>query len=246
MNKKNVLKNILKNIFNHFKKNCKKKTNSDYEIKQYLFLLNYINEIIDNNFSNYAINNYDINNYNCINNDNINNYNCNNNINNINNNIEKENYLINKIINIYIESYQKIIMLFENYKQDKIIVDSILASITLKLFKSIKKSCLYHFYKSKLINFNLIDDYNKCKNIKPKINNNTTTRESAYPINSRPRGDKDLESVSFQQQQIQNNNLPAIWLLNKNNTIYILDGFHRIAACFIEKKYIIKAYMIYL
>ena len=232
MNKKNVLKKILKNIFNHFTKNCKKKTNSDYEIRQYLFLLNYINEIIDNN-----INNYDINNYN-INNDNINNDN--------NDNIEKENYLINKIINIYFESYQKIIMLFENYKQDKIIVDSILASMTLKLFKSIKKSCLYHFYKSKLINFNLIEDYEKCKNIKSKINTNTTTRESAYPINSRPRGDKDLESVSYQQQQIQNNNLPAIWLLNKNNTIYILDGFHRIAACFIEKKYVIKAYMIYL
>ena len=219
MNIKNISKNVLKNIFKHFKKICKQKTNNEYEIRQNLFLLNYIKNCIDE-----IINNY----------------------NNINNDIENDIYIINKIINMYFESYNKVLILFENYKQDKIIVDSILASLTLKLFKTIKKSCLYHFCKSKLIDFNLIDDYEKCKNNKSRIHSKITTSECAYPINERPRGDKDLESVNYQQHQIKNNNLPSIWLLNKNNNIYILDGFHRISACFIEKNYIIKAYIIYL
>jgi hypothetical protein len=215
MNIKNISENVLKNIFNHFNKKCKQKTNNN-EIRQYLFLLNYIKNCIDE-----IINNY-------------------NNINNIDNDI----YIINKIINIYFESYNEVVILFENYKQDKIILDSILASMTLKLFKNIKKSCIYHCCKSKLIDFNLIEDYEKCKNKKSRINSKITTGETAYPIDERPRADKDVASVHYQQQQIQKNNLPAIWLLNKNNNIYILDGFHRISACFIEKKYIIKAYII--
>ena len=220
MDIKRISKSILKNIFKNFKKICKNKSTNDYRIRQYLFIFNYIKNIIDQQ----------INNYNDINND----------INNSDINM----YIVNKITSIYFNSYNKVLILFNTYKQNNIIVSSILASMSLKLFKDIKTSCIYHLFYSKIVNFNIFNEYEKCINCNKNIHNNIQQPENAYPIDKRPRGDKDIESVNYQQSQIKNNNLPPIWILNKNNNMYILDGFHRISACFIQKHYDIKAYMI--
>lgn len=72
----------------------------------------------------------------------------------------------------------------------------------------------------------------------------------AYPPEDRPHEDKDIKSVEYHQSLIiANKNIQPIWIINKSNDNYykytILDGFHRVVAYQIEKKYDIPAYIVY-
>ncbi len=69
----------------------------------------------------------------------------------------------------------------------------------------------------------------------------------AYPINDRPRGNKDISSVKYYQKQIlQEKEITPIWMVYKNNKYILLDGAHRIVASYIENKKYIYAYVIIL
>ena len=81
--------------------------------------------------------------------------------------------------------------------------------------------------------------------------NSNRLKESAakaYPLDDRPRGDADISSVEYHQNQIkqQNGTINPIWLLYKNNKHVLLDGAHRIIASYIEGVEFIRAYIIYI
>jgi len=72
------------------------------------------------------------------------------------------------------------------------------------------------------------------------------TAVDAYPLENRPRGDKDISSVEYHREQIrQNKVIGPIWLIIQNNKTYLLlDGAHRIVAHYIEGEQYINAYVI--
>ena len=80
--------------------------------------------------------------------------------------------------------------------------------------------------------------------------NSVRLKESAvkaYPLDDRPRGNADISSVEYHQNQIkQQNDIDPIWLLYKNNKHVLLDGAHRIIASYIEGVEFIRAYIIYI
>jgi hypothetical protein len=73
-------------------------------------------------------------------------------------------------------------------------------------------------------------------------------RVEAYPLENRPRGDKDISSVEYHREQIrQNKAIGPIWLIIQNDEMYLLlDGAHRIVAHYIECEQYINAYVIQL
>lgn len=124
-----------------------------------------------------------------------------------------------------------------------ILHDSIATSVSMKIFKNINESSLAHIFNSKLVKINLL----LCKNM---VNFDSTrlknTAEKAYPIDNRPRGDADINSVIFHQKQIQNGeSLEPIWIIVRDNNYILLDGAHRIVASYIEKKQVLYSYIIY-
>jgi hypothetical protein len=124
-----------------------------------------------------------------------------------------------------------------------ILHDSIKTSVSMKLFKNINDSSLAHIFNSKLVKINLL----LCKNIL-NFNSNRlqNTAEEAYPINNRPRGDDDINSVIFHQKKIKNGEgLEPIWIIVRDNNYILLDGAHRIVASYIEKKEVLHSYIIY-
>jgi hypothetical protein len=164
---------------------------------------------------------------------------------NINYNFEEVNVLTQHALDYYKNNIDELVKQFSESKQTyKIITDSVSASITIKLFENIFDSCLAHVFNSKIGKFNLVN-YNK-EYIK-NINNNrfAESAELAYPESDRPRGDSDLASVKYHQERLRKGeNLEAIWIIEKNGKRYILDGFHRLAASYIEKRTNIDAYFI--
>jgi hypothetical protein len=70
----------------------------------------------------------------------------------------------------------------------------------------------------------------------------------AYPPDDRPRGNFDISSVEYHQNQVnqQNGIINPIWLLYKNKKYVLLDGAHRIIASYIEDIKFINAYVIYI
>ena len=165
--------------------------------------------------------------------------------NDVNYNFENVNILNQHALDYYKNNIDEILKKFNESKQKyKIITDSVLASITIKLFDNIEDSCFAHIFNSKLDKFDLVN-YNKeyIKNINK--NRFSKTAELAYPESDRPRGENDLLSVKYHQERLQNGEiLEAIWIIEKNGKKYILDGFHRLTASYIEKKTNIDAYFI--
>lgn len=164
---------------------------------------------------------------------------------NINYNFEEVNVLTQHALDYYKNNIDELVKKFSESKQKyKIITDSVSASITIKLFENIFESCLAHIFNTKLGKFDLINYNKECiKNINK--NRFAETAELAYPESDRPRGDSDLVSVKYHQERLQNGeNLEAIWIIEKNGKRYILDGFHRLAASYIEKRTNIDAYFI--
>lgn len=125
--------------------------------------------------------------------------------------------------------------------------DSVSTSIAIKLFKNKQDAHLAHILKSKLVEIPLsIFANNGMENF-----NSVRLKESAvkaYPLDDRPRGNADISSVEYHQNQIkqQNGTINPIWLLYKNNKYVLLDGAHRIIASYIEGVEFIRACIIYI
>ena len=127
-----------------------------------------------------------------------------------------------------------------NYIQ--VLRDSMETSISIKLFKTKEEATMKHIFNSKLISFPL----SKCKNLD---NFNPERLQSSavksYPLQNRPRGDKDISSVKYYQNQLKNKlDIQPIWIITKNNNYILLDGAHRIVASYIENKQFIPSYLI--
>ncbi len=123
-----------------------------------------------------------------------------------------------------------------------VIKDSIQTSISLKLFKNIEESSFAHIFKSKLVKLPL-SLFNNVENFNPDRLQKSATK--AYPLNNRPRGSNDVNSVKFYQKKIQQKkDIPSIWMINKDKKYILLDGAHRIVSHFIEDKIFIYSYVI--
>ena len=123
-----------------------------------------------------------------------------------------------------------------------VVIDSVETSINMKLFKNKQDALLAHIYKSKLTKIPL----SKFKNV-INFNPNRLQKSAvkAYPLNDRPRGKNDINSVKFYQKQIQlKKNITPIWIIQKNKKYILLDGAHRIVASYIEGAKSIYAYII--
>jgi hypothetical protein len=113
-----------------------------------------------------------------------------------------------------------------------IIKDSVLTSISLKIYKSIEDASIAHIFDAKKSIFIM------SKSKLHKLNNFSTDRLQktpalAYPINDRPRKDSDLSSVIYWKniyKKLNGNvlNTSAIIIHKPTNTL--LDGAHRIVA----------------
>ena len=127
-----------------------------------------------------------------------------------------------------------------------ILQDSISTSVSIKIFKNKEDALMAHIYKSKLIKINLsIFTNNKVDNF--DSNRLQKSAVKAYPINDRPRGNNDINSVKYHQKQIQQKKeITPIWIIQKNKKYILLDGAHRIVASYIEEKSYIYAYIIFL
>ena len=122
------------------------------------------------------------------------------------------------------------------------IIDSVETSITMKIYKNKKEALFAHVYKSKLTKlpisiFKNIDNFN--------INRLQKSAVKAYPLNNRPRGNKDINSIKYYQKQIQlKKDIMPIWIIKINKKYILLDGAHRIVSSYIENKRFINAYII--
>ena len=125
--------------------------------------------------------------------------------------------------------------------------DSVSTSVSMKLFENKQDAHLAHILKSKLVEIplSIFANNNDMENF-----NSVRLKESAvkaYPLDDRPRGNADISSVEYHQNQIkQQNDIDPIWLLYKNNKHVLLDGVHRIIASYIEGVEFIRAYIIYI
>jgi len=120
--------------------------------------------------------------------------------------------------------------------------DSIETSVSMKLFKTKEEATMKHIFNSKLISLPL----SKCKhlnNFNPERLQSSAIK--AYPIDNRPRGNRDISSVKYYQKLIKKGlDIQPIFILVKGKNYILLDGVHRIVACYIENKKDIPAYLI--
>jgi len=115
-----------------------------------------------------------------------------------------------------------------------IIRDSVETSISMKIFKNKEDASFAHIYNSKLVKLPLtifnnsnVDNFDSDRLQKSAV--------KAYPLNNRPRGNKDISSVKYYQKQIQQKKeITPIWMIQKNKKYILLDGAHRIVASYIE------------
>lgn len=114
------------------------------------------------------------------------------------------------------------------------IVDSINTSISMKIFKNREEAAFSHIFNSKIVKIPL----NTFKNHNVDNFNSDRLQKSAlkaYPLNNRPRGNKDISSVKYYQKEIQKKKeINPIWMIQKNKKYILLDGAHRIVASYIE------------
>ena len=120
--------------------------------------------------------------------------------------------------------------------------DSIITSVSMKIFKNIEDASVAHIFKSMLVKLPLsaftdVDNFNPNRLRKSAV--------KAYPINDRPRCDSDITCVKYYQKQIkQKKEISPIWMIQINNKYVLLDGAHRIVASYILGKKNINAYVI--
>jgi len=118
-------------------------------------------------------------------------------------------------------------------------IDSVETSVSLKLFSDLKEASYAHIFNTEYTTF-LMSQCKDLENFNP-----IRLTDEPYPIENRPRGQKDLDSVIYFQNKIKENNVTdAIWLAYKNRQYILLDGAHRIAATNLEKKTTIPAFIV--
>jgi hypothetical protein len=108
--------------------------------------------------------------------------------------------------------------------------DSVKTSLQIGMFSSLETARHYHTFHRTFVNFPL----SKCK----ELHNFNPLRLSAtpYPEHDRPRGQADLDSVSYHSHVIQTNcDVPPVWIAFKNGEYTLLDGAHRIVAIYLEE-----------
>jgi hypothetical protein len=119
------------------------------------------------------------------------------------------------------------------------IKDSVETSVSIKLFSSLKVSSYHHIFNSKLIQFSL-ENCRELNNFNPE-----RLSKDPYPINNRPRGQKDLDSVLYHRRTIRKQgHTEPIWIALKKGKYILLDGAHRIVATYLENKRSIPTYII--
>lgn len=119
-----------------------------------------------------------------------------------------------------------------------VIRDSVETSISLKMFRTFEDALFAHIYKS---NFERIT-ISKFRNINNfDVNRLQKSVYKAYPINNRPRGNDDIKSVKY---YLKRDEIPPIFLIMKNGKYTLLDGAHRVVACYIKDKRYVNAYVI--
>ena len=123
-----------------------------------------------------------------------------------------------------------------------IINASIGTSLLLKIFNNKEESAYAHIFNSKLVKIPL-STFKDVENFNPDRLQKSAVK--AYPLNNRPRGNKDISSVKYYQKQIQQKkDITPIWLVKHNKKYILLDGAHRIVSSYIENKKYIHAYVI--
>jgi len=119
-------------------------------------------------------------------------------------------------------------------------IDSAETSVSLKLFSDLKEASYAHIFNTKYTTF-LISQCEDLENFNP-----LRLTEEPYPVENRPRGQKDLDSVIYHREKIKENGITdAIWLAYKDGQYILLDGAHRIAATNLEKKTTIPAFIVF-
>ena len=122
--------------------------------------------------------------------------------------------------------------------------DSIITSVSMKIFKNTEDASQAHIFKSVLVKLPLsiftdVDNFNPDRLKKKAV--------KAYPINDRPRCNSDITCVKYYQKQIeQKKEISPIWIVQINKKYVLLDGAHRIVASYILGKKNINAYVIIL
>ena len=124
-----------------------------------------------------------------------------------------------------------------------VIKDSVETSVNLKIFKNKQDASLAHLFKSTLVKIPLSTFSKDVDNFNP--NRLQKSAVKSYPLNDRPRGNDDINSVKYYQKQIQQKkDITPIWMIQQNKTFILLDGAHRIVANYIEDIHYIHAYII--
>ena len=119
--------------------------------------------------------------------------------------------------------------------------DSVKTSLHIGMHSSMETALHSHTFHRTFVQFPL----SKCNELH---NFNSTVRLSAtpYPEHDRPRGQSDLDSVSYHARLIQTNcNVNPVWIACKNGEYTLLDGAHRIVASHLENKQTVPSYVIY-
>jgi hypothetical protein len=112
------------------------------------------------------------------------------------------------------------------------IKDSVYTAVNIEIFKNYEEASYSHIFNSKLVKIPL-KTFNSVDNFNP--NRLQISAVKAYPLNDRPRGNKDISSVKYYQKQIQQKKeIAPIWMIHKNDKYILLDGAHRIVASYIE------------
>ena len=100
-----------------------------------------------------------------------------------------------------------------------ILKDSIETSISMNLFNNFKESSNAHIFNSKLVNFPIKYCKNKLYNFNP--NRLKKTHEKEYPIEDRPRGKKDIDSINYYIKLLDNKQIiNPIWIIKKMVNIF--------------------------
>jgi hypothetical protein len=164
------------------------------------------------------------------------------------NNLHKKDKNIQKsiILNLFNENIEKLVNDYMVKKNDYININSAIGSaVFYKFFNNYFEAIECFVFNKKHTTINFLEWKNKFAYRQCSKN-----ASEAYPPENRPRKYKDIKSVEYHQSLIrENKNIQPIWTINKSNdndyNYTILDGFHRLVAYQIEKKYDIPAYIVY-
>lgn len=116
--------------------------------------------------------------------------------------------------------------------------DSIETSVSMKIFRSREDAVAAHMTHSKLVQTPM-SQFTDVANF--DSNRLQKTAAEAYPLDNRPRGIKDIQSVEYHQSQ---KCIQPIWIICENGKYTLLDGAHRIVASYINDLEFVSAYVI--